>query len=135
MRRWKPRLTVGMSLILVAVVGIGVGLSVIAARRREAFRQRARQHAEEIFGIEDEIAPDPDWEDEWLLNDTDRKPVRRKFHPPGWAPAAPDDSPEIKSWRASQKRRLDYHEELRKKYERAALYPLLPVSADPPAQG
>jgi hypothetical protein len=101
-------------------------------RRATAYRERARHHAEEIFGIEDEIAPDPHWEDRWLSGGPDKRSPPRTFHPPGWSPPADADAPDIKSWRMSQARRIAYHDLMRRKYEDAARHPWLPVEPDPP---
>jgi hypothetical protein len=48
-------------LVVIAVVGIALGAFVTTSRRSTTFGERARHHAEEIFGIEDEVFPDPAW--------------------------------------------------------------------------
>ena|SRR5437870_4357658 len=132
MRILRVRYTVRLMLVVVGVVGMTLGAWVITSRRSATFTERARHHAEEIFGIEDEIAPNPDWEDSWLSADPDRRPPRGSFHPPGWSPPSEADPPPIESWRMSQARRIAYHESMKKKYERTARYPWLPVPPDPP---
>jgi hypothetical protein len=89
-----------------------------------SFGERARHHAEEIFGIEDEVFPDPAWQKFWFSDDPDEpRPQGGTFHPPGWMPPSEDDPPEFKSWRLSQTRRIAYHEAMMRKYTRAARYP------------
>ncbi len=60
MRMCRVRCTVRLMLVVVSVVGITLGAWVIMGRRIATFSEYARHHAEEIFGIEDEIAPNPD---------------------------------------------------------------------------
>ena len=125
--RYKPWLL----LVGVGLVGAALAAREAAARRATLFRERALQHAEEIFEIADEIPPDPDWEERWFSDDPTRQNAPRRFHPPGWAPASDSDPPYIKTWRDGQARRLAYHETMKSKYEFAARYPLLPVAPDP----
>ncbi len=66
MRLPRVRYKLRLMLVAVGVVGMTLAAWVISMRRAAAYGERARHHAEEIFGIEDEIAPDPDWEDRWL---------------------------------------------------------------------
>ena len=121
-----------LMLVVVSVVGITLGTWVITSRRRATFNERARHHLEEIFGIEDEIAPNPDWEDFWMSNDPGRRQQPGSFHPPGWSPPSAQDPPPIRAGRMSQERRISYHEAMKQKYERASRYPWLPVLPDPP---
>ncbi len=55
--------TVRLGLFAIFVVGVALGTWVITMRRAAPFGERVRHHAEEIFGIEDEISPDPSWEE------------------------------------------------------------------------
>jgi hypothetical protein len=97
----------------------------------------AREHAGEIFGIEEEIAPREDWESRWFADAPDRaaKPSRR-FIPPGRPEERPGreerEDPRIAAWRQSQRRRIAYHEAMIQKYQRAARHPWLPVAPDTP---
>jgi hypothetical protein len=132
MRMRRVRYTVRLILVVVGVFGITMGVWVITNRRSETFRERARHQAEEIFAIEDEIPPSPEWESFWLSDDPKKQPPPGSFHPPGWSPPSSEDPPPIRAWRMSQARRLAYHEAMYHKYERAARYPWLPVPTDPP---
>jgi hypothetical protein len=133
MRMRRVRSTLRLMLVVIAVVGIAFGAFVTTSRRSTTFGERAKHHAEEIFGIEDEVFPDPAWQKFWFSHDPDEpRPQGRTFHPPGWEPASEGDPPEFKSWRLSQARRIAYHEAMMKKYTRAARYPWFPVPSDPP---
>jgi hypothetical protein len=129
------RMTTRRWLAAVAVVGIALAGSGELRRRSQAFKSRAASHAEEIFGIEDEIPPDNDWERFWITTATVEPHKPRKFYPPGWSPPSESDPPEIVAWRKSQKLRLTYHEMMYNKYERASRYPWLPLAPDPSPPG
>jgi hypothetical protein len=128
----RVRFTVRLMMVVVAVTGIALGTLVITSRRRATFSDRARHHAEEIFAAEEEIPPDPAWEDHWMSDNPDERPPAGSFHPPGWYPPSDADPPWFRSWRMSQARRIAYHESMMEKYARAARYPWLPVEPDPP---
>ena len=66
MRMPRVRYSVRLMLGVVAVVGIALSALVITSRRRATFSERAGHHAWEIFGIEEEIFPDPAWEKFWF---------------------------------------------------------------------
>jgi hypothetical protein len=133
MRTPRAQYTVRLILGVVAVVGIALGALVIMSRRCAAFSERARHHEEEIFGIEEELFPDPAREKFWLSDDADEAlPPSGKFQLPGWDPPSEADPPAFKAWRYSQARRIAYHETMIKKYTRAARYPWLTVSPDLP---
>ena len=109
-------------------LGVAPGMS----RRAATYHARAKHHALEIYGIEDELPPDPDREAFWLSEDWEKPSPPRTFIPPGWSPPSDADPPDIKCWRMSQARRIAYHESMRRKYEYAARDPWLPVEPDPP---
>jgi hypothetical protein len=69
MRIRRVRYTVRLMLVAVAIVGTAFGALVITDRRSASFSERARLHAEEIFGIEDEIPSDPAWDDYWMSDE------------------------------------------------------------------
>jgi hypothetical protein len=117
--------------LMVAVIGLCAGVAITLKSRSDAFKERARFHGWEIFGIEEEIDPSVDWQTFRYLNQPEiREPG--KFQPPGVYPASDADSSETRAWRLSQRRRVDHHESMMAKYLRAARYPWLPVPPDLP---
>lgn len=130
-----PRARFTVRSLVVAVALIACLITVEAMRRRgHDFRERAEFHKGEIYGIEDEIPPDPEnrWETLWFLDDSRRQPpAPDRFYPAGRFAPSDDDPPVIVEWRKSQARRITYHDMMYRKYRRAAARPWLVVAPDP----
>ncbi len=133
MRRVRVQFTVRRLVVAVALIGCLIGVEAMR-RRSHHFRERAEFHKWEVYGIEDEIPPDPEnrWEIYWFSEDPNsRPPPPGRFYPPGRFPPSDDDPPVIADWRRSQARRIAYHEMMYRKYHRAATRPWLAVAPDP----
>lgn len=104
---WLPRLrfrlTVRGLMIVVAVVGLVIGLGVEGERRRERYLSLARQHAI----------------------------IREDLHK-FLVIVSPTDSVQFFGDRRAIADRVGYHGRLKAKYEAAARFPWLPVEPDPP---
>ncbi len=100
----RVRFTVRRLMVLVAIVGIFVGLGVEGAKRRARFRELAAKHQEKGM--------------QWFA-----------FFPGGKSQHQ-DEMMRLYEERVGPT--IEYYCGLRDKYERASLYPWLPVGSDPP---
>lgn len=90
-------------MVVVAIVGLVVGLGLEGERRRRRYHARARQHAI----------------------------IREDLHR-FLTIVAPSDSVQFFGDRRAIAERVGYHGRLKVKYEQAARFPWLPVEPDPP---
>jgi hypothetical protein len=90
-------------MVVVAIVGLVIGLGVEGARRRDRYLQLARQHA-------------------IIREDLHRFLVI----------VPPTDSVQFFGDRRAIAERIGYHGRLKMKYEQAARFPWFPIEPDPP---
>jgi hypothetical protein len=128
----RPRIRIRTLMVAVAAMAVLLGCALAIRRRGTDFRGRVHHHAGELQTIADEIvrfaireAGDPDlveWEHFWF--DNGPEPVPK--------PPRPGDAEKWRAWEENREQRIAYHAAMYHKYERAARYPWLPISADPP---
>lgn len=112
----RSRWTIGRMMIVVAAIGLGLASSGWTKRAHD-FRDRVRLHSIRAMRISEN------------LPETERTYHYFKSHP--------DETPSpcgtaLRAMNPVRVRAvIAYHEALRKKYERAACFPWLPVEADP----
>lgn len=99
-----PRLTTRALIIAIAAVGLVIGLAFEGSRRRARFLALAEAHRDRAS--------------QWMLLKGDLDPE--------------SDRRLTELWRARVGPTHDHQEALREKYERAARFPWLAVSPDPP---
>ena len=120
----RPRLSLRLAMLLVAVVALAVWLP-LENRRLDRFRlgykDRALRYAREPGKAkQDALRSRADWVA--LIEGIDREERAQK----GWSRAPRPYSPD------KARGMIAHFEKLRAKYERAARYPWLPVAPDPP---
>jgi hypothetical protein len=115
----RPRYTLRWMMVAVAIAGIGLG-GYRMHRHRLRSLERARSYAESeryCSFMWSEVSAYPNFR--WP---GDHRP-----------PSSPEELRKAEEVaHSSWERKIDYHANLRRKYERAARYPWLPVAPDPP---
>jgi hypothetical protein len=119
------RMTTRRWMVAVAVVALGLGLSIQLARWRQlAYLYEIR--AERTDGVRAEWTPIAEMSrEQWLAECRAIDEKNRKGGDYSWAMPYPDEP-------AFARRMLNYHALLAKKYHRAATQPWWPVDPDPP---
>ncbi len=100
---WPTRLTVRGLMVVVAIIGLVIGIGVEGQRRRERYVRLARQHAI----------------------------IREDLHK-FLMIIPPADSVQFFGDRQAIADRVGYHGRMKMKYENAARHPWFPVEPDPP---
>jgi hypothetical protein len=141
----RPRFTVRRLMILVAVVALILGGVIISERRRSMFTVEYRRHALTgyetalklmivVSGLTTSGQPLPP-----LPEVARRAGLDAVMNDAGWKtqksipPMNIDQAETIRTGRLGHLLRVvEYHRQLRRKYQQAAKYPWLPVATDPP---
>ena len=126
----RPRLSIRLAILLVAVVALGLG-SWIEVRHSLQLRQTYLVEAWMNGMMEKAARKNGNWtHQEWqaACREVDRRNREGEVFRSGRNVAFlfPSDHPEL------ERRRADHYARLRQKYDRAARYPWLPVESDPP---
>jgi ribonucleotide reductase alpha subunit len=122
--RW-PRITTRRLMALVAVVALAAGAEM-TRRRGEAYGQRAAEYATLVRNFQ-LIA--------YVLDPAiarDKPEVEKEAAESGLAPVVTQNKVVAVAEAKYNWEFAAYYEKLKKKYQRAARYPWLPVEADPP---
>jgi hypothetical protein len=138
MRLARPRFTIRLLMILIAIAGVSLAAAIMGSRltrRAERFRQNARlllaleRNTRRALDMQLQIADSHKY-----VRDMNVKSLRDAGHSQPWRGASQYDRTvaEIEQQAEVSREFVHYYSQLKQKYERAAFRPWEPVAPDPP---